>query len=301
MRIICSIWLVFGIAYSTTACDICGCGAGTSYIGILPKFQKSFVGVRYQFQQFNSKPHSLFSEHYGPSQEYFHSTDLWGRFVLTKKIQIFAFVPFHYNYRFENENYTQTFGLSDIQAKVNFVLFSSKNNEIKKWKHLIQAGAGIKLPTGKSNLVQDGLMVNENLQLGTGSIDFPIHGIYTLRNKHIGFNLEANYKLNGKNKMSYQFGNRMNSSLKTMYWIEKGNATFLPSFGCNAEWINKDNQYNEINIYSGGYTIQASAGMDIYLKQFGFGLNLNQPIIQKLGSGYVHSKTNLSANFIYLF
>lgn len=301
MRIIFSIWFVLGMAYASSACDICGCGAGSSYIGILPKFQKSFVGIRYQFQHFNSNPHAMQSEHYGPSQEYFHATELWGRFVISKKIQLFTFLPFRYNYRIENGKYSQTSGLSDIQAKINFVLYASKNSESIKWKHLLQAGIGVKLPTGKYNQVQDGLMVNQNLQIGTGSFDFPIHAIYTLRNKNIGFNLEATYKLNGKNKMSYQFGNRMNSSFKTLYWVERGNTTLLPSLGCNVEWMNKDKQSNELNIYSGGYTVQASAGLDIYLKKVGFGFNINQPIIQNLGSGYVHSETNISANFIYLF
>ena len=43
--------LLSATVFATKACDICGCGVGTYYLGILPDFNKRFVGLRYQHKQ----------------------------------------------------------------------------------------------------------------------------------------------------------------------------------------------------------------------------------------------------------
>ena len=33
------------------ACDICGCGVGSNYVGLLPEFKKYIVGARYRYNR----------------------------------------------------------------------------------------------------------------------------------------------------------------------------------------------------------------------------------------------------------
>ncbi|UII25703.1 hypothetical protein LVD15_20705 [Fulvivirga maritima] len=36
----------------TKACDVCGCSLGSNYMGILPQFNKNFVGLRWSQAKF---------------------------------------------------------------------------------------------------------------------------------------------------------------------------------------------------------------------------------------------------------
>ena len=41
--------LLAGATTVALACDVCGCSAGGNYFGILPRFGKHFLGIRYQY------------------------------------------------------------------------------------------------------------------------------------------------------------------------------------------------------------------------------------------------------------
>jgi hypothetical protein len=79
---------------AVSACDICGCGAGNYYLGIMPQFHKQLIGIRYRFQSFNSHvglaPALL-------SSEQFQTVEMWSRFYPLKRLQVVSFIPYHIN------------------------------------------------------------------------------------------------------------------------------------------------------------------------------------------------------------
>ncbi len=282
------------------ACDICGCAASGSQLGILPQLNKHFIGYQYRFSRFNSLPHSA-AEGNSSTHETFHTNQVWTRFVIVKGIQLIAFLPYKMNIRNTEKETIKVNGLSDVTLLSNVILINTAENATHTTKHALQLSAGIKLPTGKSDAVQNGLMLHNNIQLGTGSFDIPVNLVYTLRYKSFGSNVELNFTKNGNNKRHFQFGNRTATTLRTFIWKDYKNISFLPNLGFTYEYAMQDRQNEMIQDYTGGENVLAQCGLDTYYKHFGLNLLFQKPVYQNIGDGHIKNSPRLTANFIYLF
>jgi hypothetical protein len=94
MKKLVSAFLILFLTFSGRACDICGCGLGNYYIGIVPQFNKSFFGVRYHYRQFHTQ---IKNDETQFSNDYFQTIELWGGVNLGKKWQVLFFLPFNFN------------------------------------------------------------------------------------------------------------------------------------------------------------------------------------------------------------
>ncbi|HRG08837.1 MAG TPA: hypothetical protein PLJ08_09690, partial [Cyclobacteriaceae bacterium] len=221
---------------NTHACDVCGCSLGGNYFGILPQFNKNFVGLRWSQAKFYAHMNhdsQYLGEEY--SNDTYTKVELWGRFYINKRVQLFAFVPYSFNNMNGTEQKIKTHGLGDVTLLSNIMLLNTGESKTSKFKHTLMAGGGIKLPTGKNNLEDGGLLVNPNFQLGTGSVDFLLSTVYTIRYQKVGFNTEAGYKINTRNNNDYLFGNQFNLSGQFFYWQNVKAFSFLPNAGLHYE------------------------------------------------------------------
>ncbi len=293
--------LIMGMLSSNLiACDVCSCSGSTNNFGILPSFTRHFIGIKYQFKSFHSSPHKLNDIHYGPSDETFHSTELWGRMIIKKRLQVFGSIPYNINKRFEQHKTTQIHGIGDMNLMLSYVLIEPSNNQ-STWQHSLQAGVGVKLPTGKSKQLQDNILLNQNIQLGSGSIDIPMNVMYTIRHKNFGYNTEFNYKFNTQNKMGYQFGNRFNATSRIFLQKKTTSFTFIPHTGINLEYAFQDKLNSIKEDYTGGHFLFANAGFDTYFKKNALTLFLQQPLAGRYGEGHITSRTRFALSFILLF
>ena len=60
------------------ACDICGCGAGSYYIGILPEFNAKILGLRYRSSNLTTHLNPEGQRTYLTTDEQYYTTELWG-------------------------------------------------------------------------------------------------------------------------------------------------------------------------------------------------------------------------------
>lgn len=205
---------VISLSINNTAvrgCDICG-GSGAFYNGMLPLYYKHFVGFRYRFSSFRSAlGHQSAASEY--SQEYFHRFELTGRFFLHRRVQLLAFLPVNYHQQFSSNESVSIAGQGDLSVLVLYDVWNSSFANEKPVKHNLLLGGGIKCPSGsyeKKN--QDGELLHPAFQIGTGSLDFIISSVYTLRYKRIGLNVNASYKINLPDKNDYKFGNQFTAA-----------------------------------------------------------------------------------------
>ena len=165
------------------------------------------------------------------------------------------------------------------------------------WRQQLQAGGGVKFPTGYYNRRID----HPTLQTGTGSWDALLNAIYTLRYNRFGLNTDAMFRLSGENASGYKAGNRFSGGLRFFYWKDWKNLTLLPNAGIVYETAGKDSDHGARLDLTGGQCTLAALGTDVYWKNWSVGLTWKAPLAQDLAEGRVQARDrwvlNLSRNF----
>jgi len=275
---------------ASKACDICGCGVGSYYLGILPEYNKRFLGLRYQYKTLRT--------HLGPmgestpltTDETYQSTELWGGVNLGTHFRVLAFLPYNFNRRVNQEGTGHKDGLGDIAVMGYYKLFDNMGTAAERL--LVQSlwiGAGIKAPTGKYE-PSERLAVSEspnNFQLGTASTDFTVNAAYDIRWNDLGLNANLNYKINTENKHGYRYGNKFTSNILLYHKFRIAQSvTVAPNLGVLYETAVKDVEDNKYDVaVSGGHSLSAVAGLEIGIKGLSMGANYQNVRSQDLAGG----------------
>ena len=283
-------------------CDLCGCGNGSSFFGIMPQSHRSFVGVRYGIKSFDTHL-DIPSQ---SSHELFRKTELWGRFYPAKKLQILAFLPFNNNEQklVALQKTLKLNGLGDASILANYSIVNTLMTDSlpRKFDHNLTFGLGTKLPTGryKYNLYNDQEVGNPNFQLGTGSVDFMINSIYTITHKNWGLNTDITYKINTKNSNQYHFGNKFTGNLLLFYSKKSDKSTLMPNVGLSFENAMEDSKNGDLVKLSGGNVLLGNIGLETYIKKLMFGVNYQAVIKQNLANGELHANNRLNLHITFL-
>lgn len=281
------------------ACEVCGCGNGGSFFGILPQSHKGFVGLRYSYKSYDSHLSSVNLK----AREDFWKTELWARAYPLKKVQVLAFVPYLINQQTIQKTGKQLHlnGFGDVTALANYNVINTVNDTVNhQFNHNLLIGGGVKLPFGKYkfDLLSETEVANANFQLGTGSVDFLLNLVYTIRHKDWGLNYDFSYKINTHNSDNYQFGNRLNSNLALLYFKKiNSDFTIIPNVGLLFEDAAFDTKNKIINTQTGGYSTFGAVGVESYYKSFSMGINYQEPITQDLSGGELKANARLNLHF----
>jgi len=300
MKIITIILLLLS-TINSSACDVCGCGNGSSFFGILPQSHFKFGGLRYQTKTFESH----FTSNLLRTEENFQSIEPWLRLYPIKKTQLILMGSLQSNTQTimaSGERKTLS-GIGDLSALAHYnVVNTFFDSTAHTLDHIWLLGGGIKLPTGKFDytMSQDEV-ANPNFQLGTGSVDYIINSIYTVRKNNIGLNLDLSYKINGTNRNHYKFANKSRVIVNGFMQLTAGDFSFLPNLGVLGEYNGHDKQNGIDNQFSGGYLTTAMLGSEVYYKKITAGFSLQKPLAQDLSGSQLKLRNSFMCHLTLLF
>ncbi|MCC5943416.1 MAG: hypothetical protein JJT94_00660 [Bernardetiaceae bacterium] len=292
--------LILLITSQSMACDLCGCGVGNYYFGMLPQWQKNFIGLRYRMASYDS--HLGMSEVFR-TREHFQTVEAMARFYPHKKVQVIAFLPYHINKQETSGKNLYQQGIGDAVILANYEVFSNKNDTTKTLKQEVRLGGGLKLATGSFDFDEGDYsqVANPNFQLGTGSYDFLLNYLHTLRLNDWGVQADVNYKINTSNSRDYRFGNRFSGNLM-LFNVQRISSFELMFFGGGYyEHSEKDTERGIANSNTGGYLMAANAGVKAYYKQFSLGFLYQKPLTQNIAQGQVYAHDRMQWQAVFQF
>ena len=283
--------LTFSFINTALACEICGCGTGNYYIGLLPNFHRHFIGLRYQFSSFKTNMKDDPSQY---SKDFFQSIELWGGINMGKRWQLLAMVPVNIIHQASDDGTTNNSGIGDIALIANYKVFEKLSTA--KSKQLVTQqlwiGGGIKLATGKFNIDQtnEALVALANTQTGSASTDYLLNAQYNISINKFGVSTGARYKINTANADKYYFGNKL--SANSFAYYSSGSKTIItPNAGFLYEHNNACKLANEKINQTGGYLFSTAAGVEVNCKKISIGCNVQLPLSQNFSDG--QTKTNM--------
>lgn len=273
------------------ACDICGCGVGNYYIGILPQFNHKFFGLRYFFSSYNTR---IAGDPTQFSKDFYQTIEWWGGWNLGKKFQLLTFVPYNFNHQNSDDGITNKQGLGDIIVIGNYKVFDirSVTGNNKSVSQQLWMGGGLKLPTGKFQVdpTDPDIAAIANGQLGSGSTDVIFNAMYNLHMNRFGINTAAGYKISSVNKDGYKFGDKLSASSFVYYALNASKVVISPNLGVLYQNTKPSElKGSEVDL-TGGSILNGSLGAEVSIKKIAVGFNLQMPISQNFAEGQTKEK-----------
>lgn len=273
------------LTFTARACPFCGCGNSNFQIGLVPSFNKGFIGIRHTYSSFKTDSGSQFS------RDRFYVTELWGGYNLGK-FQVMAFVPYVAINKQSDDKPTVTQGIGDITALGLYQVLNTNSGPLNEKglvvRNQLWAGGGVKLHTGQSavDLSDPSFTVGEfSGTPGTGSTDvlFNINHLLLVNKQGLVTNLA--YRLNTNNSQQYRYGNRFYASTAYFYDWKLDHVDIRPTAGLNFVSNGQNSFQDQAIANSNGYVLTGSVGVNVQYGKVGLLVNGFKPVSQSLFNG----------------
>ena len=276
-------------------CDACGCSASGGSMGFASMLNTNFVGIRYFNQSYQSTD-GLYSNSAWYNENY-NTMQVWARIPIFRNVQVIASIPYQFHNRESAAGTQNISGIGDITVYGMYQLYKTRKDSTVL-VHSLQAGVGVKAPTGKFDVANNGSF-NPSYQVGTGSWDMLLATEYVVKRKQFGLNTLINYIIKSENDKNYQFGNQFNYSGTFFYLYEKAKYSIAPQIGFAGEVYEQNYQLGQRVRNTAGDIFFGKLGFEVGKDKFSVGANLMLPITQNLNGGNLEANYRWSLNLNY--
>ena len=297
--------LLLMLTLPTLACDICGCGVGSYYIGILPEFSKKIAGIRYRYNTLRTHIGAGGTTTYLTTEETYRTAEIWGGWTIGTRFRVMGYMPVSFNEKLNQGITTRRNGAGDAGLQGFYQLLNNRQSTGRRLLvHSLWLGGGIKLPTGQYDAAEKntGAGSANIVQLGSGSVDFTFNGMYDIRLQDAGINMAASYKVNTRNREAYRYGNKFSANAQAYYKFRIRNVvTLAPNAGVLYERAARDDDNGFSVDVSGGYALLGSFGAEVTFSKIAVGANFQAPVSQQLAAGFVKANNRAMAHVSFIF
>ena len=340
MKLLISLSTLLISVYSVYACEICPIDEYSTirnkgYFGIFYRYTL-FKGYNYLPEQanpfsFNSngrtKKHNVFQDEnfYDDSEndfESFQTIDLRFNYNHNNKWNFLVILPYHYNTNYFDKvtpPIGQTFDSTTVTTGIGDLIIGAQRLSIydsESWRHQFKYGLGLSLPTGNSELRENGNEpYNDPSHLpGKGATDLIIRSNYTgSTNDKFGFKLNILYATSLKKPKSgnitgipsnnqevtdYRFGNRTSINGLIFYVFGKSTIKVIPKIGYSFNIASRDKVNAELIEDTGGNIGYINTGLDITYGRFTWQTMFSKPVHQNLNGQQLNSTGRIQTGLL---
>jgi hypothetical protein len=301
MKNIIAVLLIIAGFQNLKACDICGCSSGSMSGGLFPQVQNNMIGLRYQPSRFYhpTNPPNM----NGLSQvktDYYHDSEVFMRWFPKKWMQLWVNIPYRIHIREESLRTTTIQGVGDVQVNALFTLLRKDSSA---FRHLILAGGGLGLPTGKYMQRDETLSTLPiGFQVGTGSWSGSISALYMLRFKKFGYLLQGDGRTYSENENLFTKGNVfvMQTGIFRQFPLGK-KAQLFAHVGYRMEYLDKDIEFGNRKIDSGSSSNWATTSIELFTNKISCSLQYNTPLSSVYNGNQPVQTNRFAASISYMW
>jgi len=291
--------LLLLLSPSGYACDICGC-----FMGIAPYDNQSGISLMHRYRIFNGYrqlgqtpqffPNNIrpfFPSHFNNDTGYEHShqgdptdyeafrvIELRGKYFLSKRVELNAFLPYVMNTSQINGKQLNASGIGDVTVFAGYHLI--RNIETAGIQSRLIVGGGLKLPTGNFQRVNyEGRRYPLLNQVGTGTTDSFVYANYIGSWHNLGLSVNSSYRVASRNRFENSIAPSTTTFASLFYRLPLGSDwQVYPSGQFFYEKTNGEELEGRLTGEHEMNNALLGPGLDVYYKNFSLNSSIQLPV-----------------------